>query len=224
MMRWLNQPQRCMQLLLGLSAAFWFTAPACAQSNQASAKQESSYEGMLAYLSANSRIDAQAFANSHGVIAINQASGDLNLQANSHSIAIGTIANAQIDQLQHHSNDISNSPLHAEASIGGNALREASGIVSINQASGGSNVELNSMQLTLAQQGIREASNEAMAASSAFASAGGQYVNRDPQATRKVAVEASALRGFAGVLQLNQVAGSGNGLENKISISIQGSP
>ena len=100
----------------------------------------------------------------------------------------------------------------------------ASGIASINQASGGGNAELNSVTATLATQGIREASDEAMASSAAFASAGGQPAVSDPRATRKVGVDASAMRGFDGVLQLNQIAGSANATENRLGISVQGTP
>jgi hypothetical protein len=39
-----------------------------------------------------------------------------------------------------------------------------------------------------------------------------------------VAVEASALQGFDGVLQLNQIAGSGNATANQLSISVQSTP
>ena len=40
--------------------------------------------------------------------------------------------------------------------------------------------------------------------------------------TRKVGVESSALRGFEGVLQLNQVAGMANATENRLQVTVQG--
>jgi hypothetical protein len=42
--------------------------------------------------------------------------------------------------------------------------------------------------------------------------------------TRSVAVEATALQGFEGVLQLNQIAGSGNSTGNQFGLSVHGSP
>ena len=79
---------------------------------------------------------------------------------------------------------------------------------------------------TLAQQGIRESNDEALASSGALVSAGGQAaVTRGrPAGTRSVAVEATALQGFDGVLQLNQIAGSGNATANQLSISVQSTP
>lgn len=203
-------------LLVPLSAP----APALAQSQQ----EVDGYDAMLGYLNADSHIDAQAFSGSNGILSVNQAAGDLNLQANLHGIAVGEHASTNIDAMQLSNHDQANDPMHAQVRIGGEAFAGASGIASINQASGSRNMELNSMQIALAEQGIRETSNAAMATSAAFASAGEQYVSRYPQATRKVAVEASALRGFDGVLQLNQVAGSGNATENRVSVSVQGSP
>ncbi len=183
-----------------------------------------SYASMLGYLALDSRIDGDALVGSSGAIMINQAAGDLNLQANLHSLASGQMANAKVDAGQRHTADTFDTPLQATARIGGNALSGASGIVSINQASGSANAELNSVTAVLAAQGIREASDEAMASPAALASAGEQYAVRDPRASRKVGVDASALRGFDGVLQLNQIAGSGNATENRLSISVQGTP
>jgi len=187
------------------------------------AQQADPYAPMLAYLQ-NSRIDGNALAGSQGAIRINQAAGDLNLQANLHGIVVGRQADAGIHARQAQADSHATAPWAASASIGGNALAGAGGVVSINQASGGGNAELNSVAVSLAAQGIRDAGDEAMASPSAFASAGERFVAGDPRAIRKVAVEASALRGFGGVLQLNQIAGSGNAVENRIGISVQGVP
>ncbi len=205
-------PVLCALALLGASP------PVAAQSTT------DGYERMLSYLSADSRIDGNALAGANGAIAVNQAAGDLNLQANLRSLANGTRASAGVTAVQQRQGDTYNSPMQASARIGGNALAGASGIASINQASGGGNTELNTVTATLATQGIREASEEAMASSNAFASAGGQQTASDPRVTRRVGVDASALRGFDGVLQLNQIAGSANVTENRFSISVQGTP
>lgn len=204
--------------VVGLVVGMAMAAPVMAQS------KADAYAGMLSYLSADARIDGNALAGANGAITVNQAAGDLNLQANLHSFASGRNATASVSATQRHLSDEFNTPMQASARIAGNALAGASGIASINQASGGGNSELNSVTATLATQGIREASDEAMASSAALASAGEQSAANDPRATRKVGVEASALRGFDGVLQLNQIAGSGNATENRFSISVQGTP
>ncbi len=190
----------------------------------ASAQSQDGYAGMLAYL-VDSRIDGRALAGSSGAIAVNMAAGDFNLQANLHSMAVGRNASATVSAQQQGS-DVFDVPLHASATLGGEALSGANGITSINQVSGSGNVELNSVAAVLAQQGIRETTEEALASAGSFVSAGGQGAAGDSLSpgTRRVGVEASALRGFDGVLQLNQIAGSGNVTDNHLSISVQTGP
>lgn len=193
--------------------------PACAQS-------ASDYDGMLSYL-ANSRIGDQAFQGATGALAVNMAAGDLNLQANLRSIANGGRAAADIVSVQRLRGNRFNPPLHAVASIGDSAFGGASGLLSINQASGSANAELNTVSATLAQQGIREATDAALAASASSASAGGRTSRESSvpaTGTRQAAVEATALEGFNGVMQLNQIAGSGNATSNQFGLSVQATP
>lgn len=193
-------------------------------SGQAQAQARDDYAEMLGYL-AQTRIDQNALAGSSGAIAVNQAAGDLNQQANLRAIAIGGHAIATVDARQHRDADTYDTPAHASAVIGGSALAGASGIASINQASGSGNAETNAVSLALAQQGTRGEQDGPMSAS-AFASA---ERRRAPgpagkTASRNVAVEATALRGFEGVLQLNQIAGSANATGNRLMLSISTGP
>jgi hypothetical protein len=95
-------------------------------------------------------------------------------------------------------------------------------VLSINQASGSGNAEINAIALAAADQGIREATDASLA-DDVSASAGGQ-ASRNPRpsvgGSRNAAVESSALRGFQGVLQLNQVAGSDNVTGNALQLSV----
>lgn len=129
-----------------------------------SATRADDYSGMLAYLDV-ARIDGHALAGANGAIAVNQAAGDLNVQANLRGIAKGDRADVAINarQLQQGSRVLSGS-LQATAFIGGDALAGASGIASINQASGIANTTLNVVSATLARQGIRETDDTALAA------------------------------------------------------------
>ncbi len=182
------------------------------------------YAAMLGYL-VDSRIDGRALSGAEGRIAVNMAAGDLNKQANLHAMAAGGAASAQASARQDTRGDRYDLPMHASATIGGNALVGASGMASINQASGSGNAEANLVTATLAQQGIRETDEAALASFGSIASAGGQDAGGPvPPGTRRVGVEASALRGFEGVLQLNQIAGSGNATDNQLSISVQTVP
>lgn len=109
----------------------------------------------------NTVITGNALANSNGIIAINQASGIGNTQANSVNIVIGTnkpLANSVLAQ-----NDASapvkvafphSKNLNAVA-IGATAFKGAEGIVQINQVSGSGNASANSFALGIAPGVIR---------------------------------------------------------------------
>ncbi|MBH1659433.1 hypothetical protein I5U80_00630 [Stenotrophomonas maltophilia] len=199
-------------LLLLLAAAPWAT-------------RADDYSGMLAYLDV-ARIDGHALAGTNGAIAVNQAAGALNLQANLRGIANGERAAVTINarQLQQ-GNRVLSGPLQATAFIGGDALAGASGIASINQASGIANTTLNVVSATLARQGIRETDDTALAAEGS-ALAGGRDDTGPGVATgtRSAGVASTALRGFDGVLQLNQIAGNGNDTANVLGLVVQDRP
>lgn len=183
------------------------------------------YTGMLAYLDVT-RIDGRALAGASGAIAVNQAAGDLNLQGNLRGIARGERADVAINAQQVQGNNrVLSAPLHARADIGGDALAGASGIASINQASGIANTTLNVVSARLARQGIRETDDTALAAEGSALAGGRDDAGRGvATGTRSAGVASTALRGFDGVLQLNQVAGSGNDTANVLGLVVQDRP
>ncbi len=80
--------------------------------------------------------------------------------------------------------------------------------------------------MTSASQSMGE-TTDAQLSSVASSPAGGQAPLPSSVAgtgTRSVAVESTALQGFGGLLQLNQVAGSGNATNNQFGLSVQPSP
>ena len=183
------------------------------------------YGAMLGYLT-QSRIDGQAFAGASGALALNVAAGDHNQQANLRALAVGPDASADVALRQQRRGDSANAPDSASAVIGGQAFAGVSGLAGINQASGSGNSTFNGVALALAQQGIRETDDDGTL-SAAFASAGQQHgFDRGGAAggRRVASVESTALQGFEGVVQLNQIAGSGNDTGNALSMSIQSGP
>lgn len=183
------------------------------------------YGAMLGYLT-QSRIEGTTFAGASGALALNVAAGDLNQQSNLRAIAIGARALASADVRQTRRGDRATSPDAASAVIADRAFAGASGLAGINQASGRGNSAFNAVALALAQQGIRETDDD-RALSAAFASAGQQHDFERGGATagrRTASVDATALQGFEGVLQLNQVAGSANDTGNVMSMSLQSGP
>jgi hypothetical protein len=204
-------------LLIVLLAAPLLPVSACAGDDD--------YAAMLRYLT-QSTIDGRAAQDATGAIAVNQAAGDLNAQANLCAIAVGDHAHASIDASALRTHDAVTAPDVATARIGGQAFSRANGLISINQASGGGNAELNAVALTLARHGIREASDAQLLAG-APASNGGQAPITDTDARRRVrsaVVESTAMKGTSGVLQLNQIAGSGNATANVLTLGVSSPP
>ena len=174
----------------------------------------------------SARIDGHSLAGATGALAVNQAAGDFNQQANLRAIAVGETASAAVRPVQAQWRNRGQSADTATAVIAGQALAGAAGIASINQASGAGNASFNAVSLALAQQGIRETDDDGLL-SAVSASAGQQHGFEHGGATagRRVAsVESTAMQGFEGVLQLNQVAGSGNDTGNSLSMSVQAHP
>jgi hypothetical protein len=184
------------------------------------AQSADGYSAMLNYLD-NNTIGGNALQGTQGVTAVNTAAGNGNLQGNLHAFASGGQAQALIQAQQHARNYLPGGTLYANATITGHAYDNGQGIASINQVSGNSNTQLNGVAVQLASQGIREATDGTLSAA-VSASAGGQpSSNPHAQAggTRSVGVDPSAMEGFNGVMQLNQVAGSGNASDNLLLLS-----
>lgn len=195
------------------------------QGAPANAQSVDEYAAMLEYL-AQTSIEDGAFTGASGAMAVNMAAGDFNRQANARAIAVGEYAAASAGALQPGHADVGTAPDHATAVISGTAFQGASGLASINQASGTGNAELNAVTVALAERGIRE-TPDAQLASMDFASAGVQAISGPGAArtqTRRVGVERSALQGFGGILQLNQAAGARNATENRLVLSVQQGP
>lgn len=204
-----------LSFVLFLILAVLVVAPA-----QAQEAPQDGYAGMLQYLT-STRIDGQALSGSTGMVGVNMAAGDFNQQANLRSFAVGANASSNVYASQRQQDNLATSPDQASATIGDNAFQGSQGVLSINQASGSGNTELNVVSAALATQGIREASDAWNATVSA--SAGGTLSPAPPDGTgkeRHVAVEASAMREVSGVVQLNQVAGSANSTANVLQMSV----
>ena len=183
------------------------------------------YAAMLGYLT-SSRLDGHALQGAQGSVAMNLAAGDLNSQANLRAFATGTQAQASIDARQRTLDNRANAPTQAQASIAGDVLAGAHGLVSINQASGTANTQLNAVAAALADQGIRETTDGSLSAAvSASAEVQpGTGAGVPGEGTRSVSVAAGAMQGFRGVLQLNPPAGSGNATGNILSLSVSELP
>lgn len=212
----MNATHHRMAWVVGLWSAFTLS-----QNTLAQTAGNDSYATMLSYLD-NNVMSGNALQGAQGISSVNTAAGDANLQANVHAFALGSQSQALIQARQHLHSETDDTPLYASSTIGGHAYANGQGIASINQASGNGNTQLNGVAVQLANQGIRETTDGALA-TTVSASAGGQTASSNPHAqaggTRNVAVDPSAMEGFNGVMQLNQVAGSGNASDNMLLLS-----
>lgn len=177
---------------------------------------DDSYHRVFTTYRAASLIDGNSLSNVQGAININMAAGNSNLQSNSGVIAMGdyALANNIVVQVVESNNRLA--PELATAVIKDQALSQAVGWISVNQAAGQENVQSNTLSVAL---GIR--------GSSLNSESLGQVLSRrqepteesdDSGVSRKVAIEDSAFAGSRGVIQVNQSAGRGNVTGNHVGI------
>lgn len=158
---------------------------------------------------------------SRGVIGINIAAGDSNAQLNARALAVsvgqGVSASSQIKVLQHVSL-LGGGPDSAVSLIEGNAFSNATGLISVNHVSGAGNAQLNDVAIGIAIGGV------AVTESELNLTVTGQPVNSLPEqiATqhREASISGSAFNGASGVVQINQLAGSGNATSNSFGLSV----
>lgn len=159
-------------------------------------------------------IDDAALSGASGRVAVNISAGSGNAQANIAAIgASGEAAGAAAESRQSARRGPSGT---ASARIDGGAFAGASGIISVNQASGNGNAQAN--LVALAAGGIAEVSLDQLGS-----------VNAKPQAetappeddshVRSAVISDSAFAGASGIVQVNQTAGAGNNTANVFALS-----
>ncbi|BBI61452.1 hypothetical protein HSBAA_27580 [Vreelandella sulfidaeris] len=144
------------------------------------------------------------------------ASGHGNLQSNSGVIAMGdnALANNIVVQIATSNNRLE--PELANAVIKDQALSQAVGWISVNQAAGQSNVQSNTLSVAL---GIRGSSLTSESLSQVLSNKQESMEDSEGNAqSRRVEIEESAFAGARGVIQVNQSAGVGNATGNHVGI------
>ena len=161
------------------------------------------------------RIDPGSLSNISGVIGVNIAAGDNNAQANIRSITEGknakSLSSSQMKTFALSDNDV------ASVSIGANTLTNARGLVSINQAAGSGNIQINDIAIALGEN-IQINSESLLMVRIPQAAA--QENNDQQTANKKVSLDSSSLKGASGAIQLNQIAGHGNIAVNRVSMPL----
>lgn len=169
-----------------------------------------------------------AARDAQGRIALNQAAGRGNAQANVAAISLSSTAGLiRLDVGQRvNAGDASRD---ASARLDAQALSNTRGLLSINQVAGSGNAQANAFglghadlasgALALAQhvEGLGDAALAAVAGNAPVDTAAA------PAPLREAVIAGDALRGSQGVVQLNQTAGTGNRAANAIVLLLPGS-
>ena len=170
---------------------------------------------------AQSVISGNALSQVHGVVNVNMASGDGNAQANAAAIALGMgngEAAAKVHAVQSGVMSQAAGPGSATASITDNAFANASGLISINQASGAANIQANGIAIALGVKGKVVADSTLAATLSGAGPTAGP--GGSSKGTREVSVSNTAFQGASGVIQVNQSAGVGNVTANSFALRV----
>lgn len=165
-------------------------------------------------------ISDDVLTGARGVIGVNIVAGDSNAQINAHALSIsvgqGVHTSSNIKTSQHV--NYLEGPDSAVSLIEGNAFSNASGLISINHASGAGNAQLNDVAIGIAIGGV------ALTESELNLTVTGQPVSQLSQGAgvqhREAVIGEAAFDGASGVVQINQLAGSGNATSNNFGLSV----
>ena len=166
---------------------------------------------------ATTQISGNAFGQVSGSVQVNIAAGDGNQQSNATSLATGDNAQATTDVKQTVSGS-NGAPGNFSASISGNAFRNASGLVSVNEASGTGNVQANQVAIALAGLGGNVLSRNSLAqvTSGGSSGTGGTL----PTSHDVASIKGDAFADANGLIQINQVAGRSNATANQFALEL----
>lgn len=160
-----------------------------------------------------------------GRVAINQAAGVGNVQANLAAIAVADRGAGVFDlQARQHAARGGDRLRTASARIEGQAFTDASGVLSLNQAAGSGNAQLNLFAIGRGDAmpaadfiaGLDDTALAAVAGDNRTEGAGASPM------VRTATIDRDAFRGSQGVVQVNQTAGVGNASVNAIVLQLPG--
>jgi len=157
-------------------------------------------------------ISGDAFGQVSGVIGINEVAGSGNAQAN--AVAIG--GNGPVISITQRASAAGEGK--GSAAIRGRAFAGAAGVIGINQSSGVGNAQVN---VVVVHWGIPGSvlSDAALAGAlpQQSTSPADQHASNGQQG---VSVEKTAFAGARGIIQLSQVAGTGNSTTNDVGLQL----
>lgn len=183
------------------------TLVACAVAGASSAASLAAHaQTVPERVDALSVIGSAAVAGAVGVVAVNQASGLDNVQANQAVVTTGAMP---IDLTASAQGASANARATNSASvIASNAFSNASGVIQLNQSAGVANLQRNSALIGAAPGEAEIVSDGVLSATTANGSGLARSVGSHD--VQQASIGAGAFANVNGVLQINQTAGAGN--------------
>jgi hypothetical protein len=166
-------------------------------------------------------IGENAGAGSQGRIAVNQAAGAGNAQANLAAFAHAQNGIGLADTYSRQRATPAERAAAASATIDGSAFDGTSGALSLNQAAGSSNLQLNTIAIGAGGFQLTHADDAALAETAVAGTSTEGTATATPD--RRALIDMDAFRGSQGVVQVNQTAGVGNLSTNAIVLQLPGS-
>lgn len=164
----------------------------------------------------NASIDSSA-AGYKGNLSINQAAGDQQQQANARAIAIGHDAQATTRIIQR-TDTAASRAIDANASIGGNAFSNGSGVLGVNQSAGAGTQQANAVRISISA--VPQSIDDSVLLQQNVALSNSSDPTDHAPGSRQVSTSDQAFTGSRGVVQLNQSAGVGNRMANTLSVRV----
>lgn len=165
------------------------------------------------------RITDQVMSQARGLVGVNEAAGDDNLQFNGAAIAIGSeLADTTVKSRQAIRLDKLPGPMRNRVSIEDNAFANARGAMSINQVSGAANSQANAVAISYGMQA--EVFSDIDLEQSTAVSSPNLVRNLPGLTPGRVNVDDTAFAQAQGIIQLNQTAGVANQSANALSIRV----
>lgn len=169
----------------------------------------------------HSTVERNALQDTRGLISVNMAAGDMNLQFNGQAITLShDIRGRGIADLRSVQN------VQAERGIAGdvsvvsvreNAFANAAGLIAMNQASGIANAQANGISISI---GVNAQAAD-VDLSQTVSLTGAPVATNGARGERAIRVDDTAFRNARGVVQVNQSAGMGNATANSFSLRLQ---
>ena len=159
-------------------------------------------------------VEGDAAANTAGRVAVNQASGAGNVQANVAAVSTDearVVSSQFVGRVR--------SGVSASSRLAGASFNGAAGLVSINQASGAGNAQVNVAVIAPTASVVQQQSHPIEPlADSALSGVASQSRRQDAapaaEGRQDASIASTALRNTSGVVQVNQTAGTGNVVSN----------